>query len=133
MHEAPVGAHQRAPLGFGQRREIAQRAVAQPVAHRARVGRQQAGDQVQQRRLAGAGFADDRQRLALLEFEGDFAAGLDGAIALGKAVRDEQGGGHAERASVIPANAGIQDATRPGRRPGRPTAPAHRVKAPGPT
>ena len=42
MHKAPVGAHQRAPLGFAERREIAQRAVAHAVDARARARRRAA-------------------------------------------------------------------------------------------
>ena len=94
MHEAPVGAHQRAPLRFREVGEIAHRAVALAVMHLARIRRHQAGDHVQQRRLAGAGFADDRQRLAFLQFEADVAAGGDGAEALVEAFGDEEGRAH---------------------------------------
>ncbi len=81
MDEAPVGAHQRAALGFAQRRQRSRRAVAQAIDDLAGIGFERAGDQIEQRRLARARFADDRQRLALFKLERNVAAGDDRAVA----------------------------------------------------
>ena len=94
MHEAPIGPHQGPPLGFRQRGKVAHGAVAQAITDFAGVRRRKARDQVEQRRLARPGFADDRQRLALLDLERYVAAGLNRAIALADASSDEQGGAH---------------------------------------
>ena len=94
VHEAPIGAHQRPPLGFRERGKIAHGAVAQAIMDFAGVRGEQAGDQIEQRRLARAGFADDRQRLALLDLERYVTAGFNRAVALAEALGGEQGGAH---------------------------------------
>ena len=84
--------------------EFAQRAVAAAIAHRARVGRHQARDQMQQRRLARAGFADDRERLALLEFERNVVGRrCDRAVALAEALGAEQRRAHSAASFVCAA------------------------------
>ena len=80
MHIAPVGAKQKPPLGFAEGCEIAHHAVAHPVRHTPRARRQLRRQQLQQRRLARAGFADDRQHLAGIERKGHVAAGRQPAI-----------------------------------------------------
>ena len=54
------------------------------------VGRLEAGDQVEQRRLAGAVGADDAEDLALVDIEGDVGVGGEAAEALGHAFDVEQ-------------------------------------------
>jgi hypothetical protein len=74
VDEAPVGAHQEAPLGLAHVIEVAVAAVTHVVFDAAGGRHQPGGQAIQQRRLAGARLADDRQHLAGPEFEGDIAA-----------------------------------------------------------
>ena len=90
MHIAPVGAEQETPLGFAQRIEIAQHAVAHAIGHTARGRRHLRRQHLQQRRLARTGLADDRQHLAGIEREGDVAAGGEPAEILRQVLRNEQ-------------------------------------------
>ena len=75
MHIAPVGAEQKAPLGLAKLGEIAHHAVAHPVRDSPGVRRKLRRQQLQQRGLARAGFADHRQHLAGIERERNVAAG----------------------------------------------------------
>ncbi len=90
MHEAPVGAHQRATLRFGEKSEIAHRVVALAIADNSFVRLKQPGDQMEQRRLARTGLAHDSEGLAFSDLEGNVAAGLDRAIALAQRLGDEK-------------------------------------------
>ena len=56
------------------------------------VERLEAGDQVEQRRLAGAVRTDDAEDLALVDVEGDVGVGGQAAVALGDAFDVEQDG-----------------------------------------
>jgi hypothetical protein len=74
VHETPVRAHQEAAFRLAHAGEVAHLAVAHAVFDGARGRHQAGGEAVEQRRLAGAGFADDRQDFARPEIEGDILA-----------------------------------------------------------
>ena len=61
------------------------RDVAPVEPHRAGIGRDRAGDEVEERRLAGAVRADDPERLALLHVEVERVRHDERAVALGEA------------------------------------------------
>jgi hypothetical protein len=82
VHEAPVRAHEEAALGLAHAGKIAHPAVAHPVLDGAGSRHQAGGEAVEQRRLAGAGFADDGQHFAGPEIEGDVLAADAGAVEL---------------------------------------------------
>jgi hypothetical protein len=88
VHEAPVGAHQITPLGLRHLVDVAACTIAHPVVNRAAGRRQPRGNAIEQRRLAGAGFADDRQHLARPEVETDIRAADPVAVDPGDAVDD---------------------------------------------
>ena len=69
VDETPVGAHQEAALRLAHAVEVAERAVAHAVGDRAGSRRQPRREAVEQRRLARAGFADDRQHFARPQLE----------------------------------------------------------------
>ena len=74
VNEAPVGAHQEAALRLAHAVEVAEIAVAHAVRHRTRRRQEPRRDAVEQRRLARAGFADDRQHFPRPEIERDILA-----------------------------------------------------------
>ena len=87
----PSRCAQRAPLGFGQRREIAHapsRCGRDTRPRRARAGRRSG----EQRGLARAGFADDRQHLARPQVEGHVAAGRTAPKRLARPSATSRGG-----------------------------------------
>ena len=67
-HEAHVPAPQQ-----GQRVVVERRKVLSCDRHRSRVGVVEAGDDVEECRLAGAGFTEDRDHLAGCDGQRDFA------------------------------------------------------------
>ena len=78
-----------------ERRDAAMAALGAPAARvtsraveddAARIGHHRAGDQVEQRRLAGAVRPDDAERLARVERQADVVGDLQGAVALADAV-----------------------------------------------
>ena len=79
MHETPVGTMQRAQRRRRHRVHVVQPARRIAIPDGAGIGRQPAGQHVQQRRLAGARFADHRQHLARPQIDIDAAQRGDGA------------------------------------------------------
>ena len=90
VHIAPIGAEQETPLGLAKAGQIAQHAVAHPVRYPPRARLHLRREQLQQRGLARAGFADDRQHLARIEREGHVTAGGEPAVILPEAFSDQQ-------------------------------------------
>ncbi len=125
VDEAPVGAEQEAALGLGEGEDVAGDPVTHPVED-ASVGRfELAGEELQQRRLAGTRFTDHGEDLAGEEVEADVAAAEAGAVELGQALGGQQRGVHVHRAVHVDAHSAapaIAAGASPSRAPRWPSA-----------
>src|SRR3954447_12625435 len=90
VHEAPLGAVEPTAARLGERQHVDHALVPGGVADRAGVGRKEAGEKVEERRLAGARLAHHRQDLARPELEAHAVDSLERAEALGEALDLEQ-------------------------------------------
>jgi hypothetical protein len=84
-------------LGVPHGGEVANGAVAHAITETTGIDRELARQELQQRRLAGAGFAHDCQHLAFVQRERDVAAADLTAVALGDVLGRQQrlpGGAH---------------------------------------
>ncbi|ENN84500.1 hypothetical protein RHSP_72583 [Rhizobium freirei PRF 81] len=82
MHEAPVGPHQEPALGLVHAEEVTIGLVAHMIFDAACRRQQSRRNAVEQRRLAGAGFADDGQHFAGPKLEGHVPAPDTAAVEL---------------------------------------------------
>jgi hypothetical protein len=90
MDVTPVGTKEKSPLRLAKRGEVACHPVAHAIEHAAGGGFELGGQQLQQRRFAGAGFPDHRDHLARIESERDIPAAELLAVPFADALRDQQ-------------------------------------------